>query len=136
MTNVLLDEGRKAKATKEVWLAKPGNAAKQSASNNAWLAIPENAAKRKATAKAYWAKNKETLTAKKLAMLISAAATRLNSGDWSESATTILGEITTYVQNIPDDRLVYIFMSSEDEGSIERETKEKKKRILLISDYF
>ena len=70
--------------------------------------------------------NKEILTAKVLARRISAAATRLNSGDWSESATTTLAQITTYVQNIPDDRLVYIFMSSEDQRSIETERSKNK----------
>ena len=129
---VLLDEGRKAKASSQAWLAKPGNAAKASVSNKAFMAIPGNAAKKKATNKAYWAKNKETLTAIKLASLISAAFDRLNSGDWSESGTTSLAQITTYVQNIPDDRLVYIFMSSEDQRSIETERSKNKEKIVKM----
>ena len=64
---VLVAEGRKVKANNEVSRAKP-----------------EYAAYRSAYRSAYSAKNKEILTAKVLARRIAAAATRLNSGDWSE----------------------------------------------------
>ena len=100
---VLVAEGRKVKANDEASRAKPEYAAYQIA-----------------------------YSARALARRISEAATRANSGEWSESATTILGEINSYVQNKPDDRLVYIFMSSLDETSIKRETKRNKEKIVKM----
>ena len=118
---VLLVEGRKAKASNKASRAKPGNAAKAKATNKASRAKPGNAAKAKAYGIAYWAKNKGALRAKVLAKRISAARKRLKRGKTSESATTILAKITTYLESLPDDHLAYIFMSSEDKTSIEKE---------------
>ena len=124
---VLLYNGRKAKAANKASRAKSGYNAKKSATNKASRAEPGYAAKASAYQIAYWAKNKGTLTAKVLAKRMSEAATRLNSGDSSESGTTILAQITTYLENLPDDRLAYIFMSRADQKSKHRETKTKNK---------
>ena len=105
-------------------MAKPGNAAKK----KAWRTTP----KAKAYGIAYWANNEGALRAKVLAKRMSAALERLKRGKTSESATTILGQITTYVKSLPDDRLAYIFMSSEDETSIKRETKKNKEKIVTM----
>ena len=75
---VLLDEGQKAKATKEAWVAKPGNAAKKKAYNK----LPENVVKRKAYNKAYGAK--------RLVKRFSDAWDRLEQSETSESAEQIL----------------------------------------------
>ena len=63
----------------------PENAAKKKASKEAWLAKPGNAAKASAYGIAYWAKNKGALRAKVLAKFISAARKRLKRGKTSES---------------------------------------------------
>ena len=97
----------KNKASKKAWLAKPGIAAKQSAYRVAYRA-------------------------KVLAKRMSAARKRLKRGKTSESATTILAQITTYLKSLPDDHLAYIFMSSEDKRSIKKETTTNKPKIVTM----
>ena len=114
-------------------MAKPGNAAKKKAYNKlpetvvnrkAYNKLPENVVRRKAYNKAY--------KAKLLVKRLSDARDRLKQDGTSESAERILGEIATYLESLPDDDHAYIFMSSEDGGSITTERKTNKGKVVKM----